>query len=61
MAQELDAGHVGIIGVGHVGMASAAALFHASLVSRLTLVDLDGRRAEGEAAGKVVLQVTAAT
>jgi L-lactate dehydrogenase len=49
VAQELDAGHVGIIGVGHVGMASAAALFHASLVSRLTLVDLDGRRAEGEA------------
>lgn len=49
MTQELDGGHVGIIGVGHVGMAAASALFHASLVSRLTLVDLDARRAEGEA------------
>jgi L-lactate dehydrogenase len=49
MTQARDGGHVGIIGVGHVGMASAAALFHASLVSRLTLVDLDERRAEGEA------------
>lgn len=49
MPQELDGRHVGIIGVGHVGMAAAAALFHASMVSRLTLVDLDERRAEGEA------------
>jgi len=49
VAQQLDPGHVGIIGVGHVGMAAAAALFHASLVSRLTLVDLDEARAEGEA------------
>lgn len=49
MTQHLDGGHVGIVGVGHVGMASAAALFHASMVSRLTLVDLDERRAEGEA------------
>lgn len=45
----VDTTHVGIIGVGHVGMAAASALFHASLVSRLTLVDLDERRAEGEA------------
>lgn len=43
------AGHVGIVGVGHVGMASASALFHAATVSRLTLVDVDDRRAEGEA------------
>ncbi len=49
MTQQMDGGHVGIVGVGHVGMASAAALFHASMVSRLTLVDLDERRAEGEA------------
>jgi L-lactate dehydrogenase len=49
MTQQLDGGHVGIVGVGHVGMASASALFHASLVTRLTLVDLDERRAEGEA------------
>lgn len=41
--------HVGIVGVGNVGMAAASALFHASLASRLTLVDLDARRAEGEA------------
>jgi L-lactate dehydrogenase len=46
---EHAAGHVGIVGVGHVGMASASALFHAAMVSRLTLVDLDDRRAEGEA------------
>ena len=45
----LDVGHVGIVGVGHVGMAAAAALFHAQSVTRLTLVDLDRRRAEGEA------------
>ena len=49
MSQETDSGHVGIIGVGHVGMAAASALFHASQVSRITLVDLDDRRAEGEA------------
>ncbi|MFP5320352.1 MAG: L-lactate dehydrogenase [Acidimicrobiia bacterium] len=49
MRDDHDAGHVAIIGVGHVGMAAAAALFHATLVSRLTLVDLDERRAEGEA------------
>jgi L-lactate dehydrogenase len=41
--------HVGMVGAGHVGMAAAAALFHTSVVSRLTLVDVDGRRAEGEA------------
>ena len=45
----METSHVGIVGVGHVGMAAASALFHASLVSRLTLVDLDERRAEGEA------------
>jgi L-lactate dehydrogenase len=49
MTQGVDGSHVGIIGVGHVGMASAAALFHASLVSRITLVDVDERRADGEA------------
>ncbi|MGK2928187.1 MAG: L-lactate dehydrogenase [Acidimicrobiales bacterium] len=48
-AGAVDTTHVGIVGVGHVGMAAASALFHASLVSRLTLVDLDERRAEGEA------------
>lgn len=41
--------HVGIVGVGHVGMAAAAALFHTQAVTRLTLVDADARRAEGEA------------
>ena len=40
---------MGIVGTGHVGMAAAAALFHANLVSRLTLVDLDRERAVGEA------------
>lgn len=45
----MEGTHVGIVGAGHVGMAAAAALFHASLASRLTLVDLDERRAEGEA------------
>ena len=40
---------MGIVGTGHVGMAAAAALFHANLVSRLTLVDTDRERAEGEA------------
>lgn len=40
---------VGIVGTGQVGMASAAALFHSRVVSRITLVDLDHRRAEGEA------------
>ena len=45
----MKSAHVGVVGVGHVGMAAASALFHASLVSRLTLVDLDARRAEGEA------------
>jgi len=49
MGGQREPGHVGIVGVGHVGMAAAAALFHASTVSRLTLVDVDERRAEGEA------------
>lgn len=40
---------MGIVGTGQVGMASAAALFHSEVVSRITLVDLDRRRAEGEA------------
>lgn len=45
----METTHVGIVGVGNVGMAAASAVFHASLASRLTLVDLDARRAEGEA------------
>ena len=45
----METSHVGIVGTGHVGMAAAAALFHANLVSRLTLVDTDRERAEGEA------------
>jgi L-lactate dehydrogenase len=48
-AVPVDGAHIGIVGVGHVGMAAAAALFHAQVVTRLTLVDLDHRRAEGEA------------
>jgi L-lactate dehydrogenase len=43
------AARVGIVGTGQVGMAAAAALFHSQYVSRITLVDLDHRRAEGEA------------
>jgi L-lactate dehydrogenase len=43
------AASVGIVGTGQVGMASAAALFHSQVVSRITLIDLDARRAEGEA------------
>ncbi len=45
----MQGAHVGIVGVGHVGMAAASALFHAQTVARLTLVDADARRAEGEA------------
>lgn len=45
----MQGAHVGIIGAGHVGMAAAAALFHTHTVTRLTLVDVDGRLAEGEA------------
>jgi L-lactate dehydrogenase len=45
----MQGGSVGIVGTGQVGMAAAAALFHSQVVSRITLVDLDHRRAQGEA------------
>jgi len=40
---------VGIIGTGQVGMAAASALFQQRIANELILVDLDRRRAEGEA------------
>ena len=40
---------VGIIGAGNVGMAAAYALFQRQIAGRLVLLDLDRRRAEGEA------------
>jgi L-lactate dehydrogenase len=40
---------IGIIGVGHVGMASAYAVFLRGLAGELILIDKDHRRAEGEA------------
>jgi L-lactate dehydrogenase len=40
---------VGIIGTGNVGVAAAYALFQRQIASSLVLVDLDHRRAEGEA------------
>lgn len=40
---------VGIIGTGQVGMAAAYALFQQRIADELVLVDLDRRRAEGEA------------
>ncbi len=40
---------VGIVGTGHVGVAAAYALFNQRLASELLLLDLDERRAEGEA------------
>jgi L-lactate dehydrogenase len=40
---------VGIIGTGNVGMAAAYALFQRQSASELVLVDMDRRRAEGEA------------
>jgi L-lactate dehydrogenase len=40
---------VGIIGTGNVGVAAAYALFQRQIASSLVLVDLDRRRAEGEA------------
>jgi L-lactate dehydrogenase len=40
---------IGIIGAGHVGMASAYAVFLRGLASEIILIDKDGRRAEGEA------------
>lgn len=40
---------VGIIGTGQVGMATASALFQQRIANELILVDLDRRRAEGEA------------
>jgi L-lactate dehydrogenase len=41
---------IGIVGVGHVGLAAAFALFHSRLASDIVLVDVDRKRAEGEAA-----------
>jgi L-lactate dehydrogenase len=40
---------VGIVGTGQVGVAAAYALFQRQIASRLVLLDLDRRRAEGEA------------
>lgn len=40
---------VGIVGTGQVGMAAAYALFQQRIADELILVDLDRRRAEGEA------------
>ncbi len=40
---------IGIIGTGQVGMAAASALFQQRIANELILVDLDRRRAEGEA------------
>lgn len=40
---------IGIVGVGHVGMAAAYALFLRQIASELILVDQDRQRAEGEA------------
>jgi len=40
---------VGIVGTGQVGMAAAYALFQQRIADELVLVDLDRRRAEGEA------------
>ena len=40
---------VGIIGTGQVGTAAASALFQQRIANELVLVDLDRRRAEGEA------------
>lgn len=40
---------VGIVGTGHVGVAAAYALFLQNIASDLILIDIDERRAEGEA------------
>ncbi len=40
---------VGLVGTGHVGVATAYALFIKGLASELILIDKDARRAEGEA------------
>ena len=40
---------IGIIGAGHVGVASAYAVFLRGLASEIILIDKDPRRAEGEA------------
>lgn len=40
---------IGIIGTGQVGMAAAYAIFQQRIASKLILVDLDKKRAEGEA------------
>ncbi|MEM1128743.1 MAG: L-lactate dehydrogenase [Bacteroidota bacterium] len=40
---------VGIVGTGNVGVAAAYALFLENLASELILIDVDARRAEGEA------------
>lgn len=40
---------IGIVGTGQVGMAAAFALFQQRIANELILIDLDRRRAEGEA------------
>ncbi len=40
---------IGIIGTGQVGMAAATALFQQRIARELILIDIDGKRAEGEA------------
>ena len=40
---------IGIVGTGHVGVATASALFMAGLASEIILIDKDAKRAEGEA------------
>ncbi len=40
---------IGIIGTGQVGMAAATALFQQRIANELILIDLDRKRAEGEA------------
>lgn len=46
---ETNAGRVCVVGCGHVGTTSAYALMLSGLVRELVLLDLDERRAEGEA------------
>ncbi len=40
---------IGIVGIGQVGMAAANALFQQRIANELILIDLDRKRAEGEA------------
>ncbi|MGA7980919.1 MAG: hypothetical protein WCA32_11930 [Chromatiaceae bacterium] len=41
--------NIGIIGTGQVGMAAAYSLFQQRIANELILIDLDRKRAEGEA------------